>query len=331
MRYISITESEKTTLAELHKNHKKYRTRIRGHMILLSAKSYRIDEIAEIYEVKRDTVSQCFTNWETKGIVGLYDEPKSGRPRKLTEKEVEQAVELIKEDPRNSKGVQSRMEAEGLAPVSEWTFKRILKDAGLRWKRMRRSLKDKRDKDEFAKVAQELADLQQKEDKGEIALYYYDESGLNLTPCVPYGWLEKGVTVALPATKSKRINILGFCNRQNDFHATTFEGWVSSSEVVAAFDSFSETLTKTTVVVLDNASMHHSHEFSSNLDRWATKGLTIKHLSTYSPELNLIEIVWRFIKYRWLPLSAFQSFKSLKHSLQIILDGIGSEYTISFA
>ena len=331
MRYISITESEKRTLKELHKNHKKHRTRMRGHMLLLSAKGYKINEIADIYQVQRGTVSQCFTNWETKGLVGLYDEPTSGRPRKLKEEDVAQAVALLKEDPRDCKGVQSRMEAEGLTVVSEWTFKRALKRAGLRWKRMRRSLKDKRDPDEFAKVAKELADLQQQEDRGEIDLYYFDESGLNLTPCVPYGWLEKGVTVALPSNRSKRINILGFCNRQNNFHSITFEGWVTSSQVVTAFDSFCETLTKPTVVVLDNASIHHSHEFSSNLDRWSSKGLTVKHLSTYSPELNLIEIVWRFIKYRWLPLSAFQSFKALKHSLQIILDGIGSKYTISFA
>ena len=266
MRYISITESEKRTLKELHKNHKKHRTRMRGHMLLLSAKGYKINEIADIYQVQRGTVSQCFTNWETKGLVGLYDEPTSGRPRKLKEEDVAQAVALLKEDPRDCKRVQSRMEAEGLTVVSEWTFKRALKRAGLRWKRMRRSLKDKRDPDEFAKVAKELADLQQQEDRGEIDLYYFDESGLNLTPCVPYGWLEKGVTVALPSNRSKRINILGFCNRQNNFHSITFEGWVTSSQVVTAFDSFCETLTKPTVVVLDNASIHHSHEFSSNLD-----------------------------------------------------------------
>ena len=88
MRYIELSETEKETLKELHKNHKNHRTRVRGHMLLLSADSFKIDEIARIHQVQRDTVSQCFKNWERQGIVGLYDEQKPGRPRKRSEEDV---------------------------------------------------------------------------------------------------------------------------------------------------------------------------------------------------------------------------------------------------
>lgn len=331
MRYVELRETEKETLKELHKNHKNHRSRIRGHMLLLSADGFKIDEIGRIHQVQRDTVSQCFNNWESYGIVGLYDEEKTGRPRKLSEEEVARGLDLLKEDPRGSKQAQSCLESEGAEQVSEWTFKRALKRAGLRWKRMRRSVRHKRDEEAFAQAAQEIASLQQQEDKGELDLYYYDESGVSLSPCVPYGWQEAGVTMTLPASRSKRLNILGFCNRKNDFHATTLEGWVTSAEVIACFDSFCETLRKATVVIVDNASIHRSEAFCARLDHWASKGLTVKHLPTYSPELNLIEIVWRFLKYHWLPLSAFQNYKTLKQTLQNILDGIGSKYLISFA
>ena len=196
---------------------------------------------------------------------------------------------------------------------------------------MRRSLRQKRDEEAFAQATLELADLQQQEDQGKLDLYYFDESGVRLTPSVPYGWQAAGVTIALPSSRSKRLNILGFCKRQNRFHATTLEGWVTSREVIACFDAFCETLRKATVVVIDNASIHRSAAFSARLDDWAARGLTIKRLPTYSPELNLIEIVWRFINYQWLPLSAFQSYKTLKQSLQDVLDDIGSKYLISFA
>jgi hypothetical protein len=36
--------------------------------------------------------------------------------------------------------------------------------------------------------------------------------------------------------------------------------------------------------------------------------LIIKYLPPYSPELNLIEILWRFMKYYWLPFSAYMFF-----------------------
>jgi hypothetical protein len=34
------------------------------------------------------------------------------------------------------------------------------------------------------------------------------------------------------------------------------------------------------------------------------KGLMIKYVPSYAPELKLIEILWRFLKYYWLPFSA---------------------------
>jgi transposase len=54
-------------------------------------------------------------------------------------------------------------------------------------------------------------------------------------------------------------------------------------------------------------------------------------LAAYSPELNLIEILWRKIKYEWLPLTAYDSFKTLLRELQKVLAGVGSKYQINFA
>ena len=85
------------------------------------------------------------TKWETQGLVGLLDKPKSGHPRLLTPEEEERASEIIEEDPRNSKKAQSRLQEETGKEISEWTFKRSLKRAGLRWKRMRRSPKANQD------------------------------------------------------------------------------------------------------------------------------------------------------------------------------------------
>ncbi len=332
MRFVApLSEPVKVTVNELLKNHPKHRTRMRGHMILLSADKFSIDEIARIYKVQRDTVSRCLQNWERKGIVGLFDSPKSGRPRALSAAEEKRAIELLKEDPRSSKQAQSRLEEETKRQISEWTFKRVAKKAGLRWKRMRRSLKNKRDQAEFEQAQQEIAVLHEREAKGELDVYYYDESGVSLTPTIPYGWQASGETEELPSSRSKRLNILGFYGRDNKFEATTIEGWVNSEMVIACFDRFCETIEKETIVIIDNAPTHTSQAFKARLSDWADKGLIVKNLPTYSPELNIIEILWHFIKYQWLPLSAYQSYKQLKQELQKVLDGIGSQYSISFA
>src|SRR5256886_5774839 len=88
---------------------------------------------------------------------------------------------------------------------------------------------------------------------------------------------------------------------------------------------------KKTVVVIDNASVHTSEEFEECLPRWKKQGLIIKSLSTYSPELNLIEILWRNIKYTWLPFSAYQGLNALRDALENILKNFGSKYQTTFA
>jgi transposase len=109
MRFVApLSKPVKKTLDELLKNHPHHRTRIRGHMILLSADGFHIDEIARIYKIQRDTVSRCFQNWESQGIVGLFDSPKSGRPQILSPQEKERAIAFLKEDPRSSKQTQVR-------------------------------------------------------------------------------------------------------------------------------------------------------------------------------------------------------------------------------
>jgi transposase len=85
------------------------------------------------------------------------------------------------------------------------------------------------------------------------------------------------------------------------------------------------------VVVIDNASIHTSDEFAERLPYWKKHGLIIKYLSPYSPELNLIEILWRRIKYTWLPFSAYACLNALSEALETILSHVGSEYQITFA
>ena len=133
-----------------------------------------------------------------------------------------------------------------------------------------------------------------------------------------------------PSSKSKRLNVLGFINRDSDFESFVFEGSVDTAVVVACIDQFAKTITKPTAIVIDNAPTHTSREFLSHIERWQEQGIMIVPISAYSPELNIIEIVWRKIKYEWMPFSAYESYENLKQTLYEILAGIGSQHKIQF-
>ena len=80
-------------------------------------------------------------------------------------------------------------------------------------------------------------------------------------------------------------------NSHNDLHASMFEVYIHTGVVIACFDAFCETLTKKTVVVMENASIYKSEECAESINHWKKHGLIIKYLRQYYKELNMIEII----------------------------------------
>ena len=331
MRYVSeMTESELITIESAYKNHPSARVRIRAQMIILSNKDYNVQEIADICQMTRQTVSTVISRWEEFGLIGLYDKPRPGKPRALTVEDEKFIFDMVKEEPRSINKIISCLEDQRGKKVSKSTIKRVLKKK-LVWKRVRKSLKGKRDEEKFRNAQEKIKHMEQRRENGEIKLYYFDEAGFNLTPYVPYAWQPTGEYIELPSAKSRGMNVLAFMDKDNDCVPFLFEGGVNSDVVIACFNNFCETLTEKTFVLIDNAPMHKSKKFLSCLPEWHKKGLNIKFLPPYSPELNLIEIMWRKMKYEWLPFAAYTSFSKLTEWIEEILLNFGSQYTIEFA
>ena len=108
------------------------------------------------------------------------------------------------------------------------------------------------------------------------------------------------------------------------------EGKIDTAIIVECFEQFSQQLDQRTYVFLDNAPVHRSQAFVEHIAQWVQRGLIIKYLPAYAPELNLIEILWRFMKYSWLPFSAYTSFQCLYEAIEQILTRVGTEYTLTF-
>jgi transposase len=326
-----LTHEEIQTLEAMHKNHPCHAPRIRAHAVLLSYGTFKLSMIANVYGVCRQTVSTWIHAWESNGICGLLDKPRSGRPRILSQEAEADALIRVNASPRSLKSVLAELAENHGLTLSVSTLKRVCKRAGLSWKRVRKSLKSKRNPDLFEQSQQQLISLIEQSQNGAIDLFYFDESGFTLEPCVPYAWQPLGETIEVPSSKSKRLNVLGFMNRECSLTSIVVEGSVTSAVVVASIDHFIGTLQRPTTLIIDNAPVHTSHEFKENLEHWKEQGLTILPIAPYSPELNIIEILWRKIKYEWMPLSAYESFQSLKEALFEILANVGKSHTIAFS
>lgn len=207
------------------------------------------------------------------------------------------------------------------------------------WKRARRSVKLQRDEAAFRHSQSVLTMLTEYEKKDQLTLVYFDESGFCTVPTVPYAWQPVGETLCIPSKPSKRLNVLGFISRTFPGLFHQHIGRVNTEVVIETFNDFADRYYKDSykqtkrpcIIVLDNASMHRSHAFQEKIDDWMACGIMLYYLPPYSPELNLIEIVWRRVKYQWLPVSAYCSFDALRESVTQILNEYGEKYSITFA
>ncbi|MBF0363643.1 MAG: helix-turn-helix domain-containing protein [Oligoflexia bacterium] len=99
----SLKNEEYLTLKDMMRYCPVSSARPRAHAVILNSKGYSIDELSDIFEVDRDTISTWLTNWEVNGLGGLYDEHKSGRPAIIDDKDTNAVKEIIINNPRSLK------------------------------------------------------------------------------------------------------------------------------------------------------------------------------------------------------------------------------------
>lgn len=332
MRFIQDLGQETLSLLKRIQRYSEYnRVRQRAHCIILSFQGYSTTQLQTIFQVDRITIYNWFNAWKSHRFCGLYDKKGGGRPPKLNSEHKEKIREWIKRFPKNLNKVCALIKEEFGIEVSKQTLKRVLKSLNFSWHRIRQKVKGKPDPDEYKQKKKKLEVFKKQEDEGLIDLFYYDESGFCLIVPMPYAWQEQDHPIEVESGRSRRLNILGFMSRKNELQAYSIEGYVNSDIVIDCFDSFCNTVTRKTVIVMDNASIHSSEAFKNKEVEWSKQDVELFFLPKYSPELNLIEILWRFMKYEWIDFEAYTSWKKFVTYIETVLSDFGCEYKISFS
>jgi len=128
-----------------------------------------------------------------------------------------------------------------------------------------------------------------------------------------YGWIKRGQEKNLKTNTGRtRLNIHGAMN------AETYETTIVSSESNVNTDSTLDLLgyleelyplAATIYVILDNAKYHYSKE----VQEWIkTSRVKLVFLPPYSPELNLIERLWRVFKKKILYNQYYEKYSDFK-------------------
>jgi transposase len=317
-------------IERIYRQSRHNQVRQRAHFLILASQGVKVEKLRLIFQVSHKTIYNWLNRWESEGIIGLYNKSGRGRKRTFNPGQESKIREWAKLEPRQLKKVGQKVKEEWGIETSTETIKRILKTFSMTWHRMRRSVGGEPDPIEYEEKQTQLEEFKRLEDQGEINLYYLDETGFCLIPCVPYGWQDIGEYLTIPSRRSSRLNVLGIMNRNNHIETYVSAQSINSDVVIACIDTFFPTVDKPTVIVVDQASIHTSNVILDKNEEWQKRGITIFELPSYSPELNLIEILWRFIKYEWIEIDAYQSWETFVASVEKILREFGEKYVINF-
>lgn len=160
-------------------------------------------------------------------------------------------------------------------------------------------------------------------------MFYGDESGVSLLPYVPYAWQFADERVVMPSERGGNVNCFALLSRDNRIHRYLTEQTITGAWISERLDALSLSLSRLTVIVLDNASVHKK-AVKGRWAVWQERGLFVFFLPPYSPHLNIAEILWRKLKYEWLCPDDYADKETLHHAVWQALAAVGQSLKIQF-
>jgi len=283
------------------------RVALRAQMVLLSDRGHGVAEIAALHRCGRDVVRTWLHRYRARGVAGLGDRPRSGRPPK--DRLARQIVDAQAGQAPRCAGLVQTCWSVGLLTaflaarfglaLSGTTVRRHLRAAGWRWRRPRlapaSTLPAKRDPAAAAKRAA-IAAARRQAERGALRLLFLDECDLHLLPVLRACW-QKGPRwrVPTPGTNAKRAFFGALDAASGAFHAADHE-----RKLAVHFVAFLQHLAdayprQRLVLAMDNVRMHDAKVVRAWLA--ANPRVSVLWLPRYAAhDDNPAERVWGLLK-----------------------------------
>jgi transposase len=142
-KVVRLEENVRQELQALVRSDAPWRQRERAQTILLLGQGRTPEDVAQVLEVNTRTIFERRRAWLARGAESLVDAPRSGAPPHLSPEEQARVVQWAREAPHSAVQLLERHVAAGGRAVHTETIVKILKKAGLVWKRTRASLSKK--------------------------------------------------------------------------------------------------------------------------------------------------------------------------------------------
>jgi len=254
--------------------------------------------VAAIFSVDSRSLTRWIKAFNERGIDGLIDEPRSGRPRALSTEKTEEYRNLV--DHPEAAGETHWTARKFHGYLTSTLGEQVGYSTVIRWLHEQnfrllvpRPWPDRQDEEKRREYLEKLRQLLTNDD---VELWYTDESGFEGDPRPRRRWAQRGSSPKRVKNGDHlRTNFVGaLCPRTGELSGIEVSG--CDTEVFQAFlDVANSELhfeRPINYLVMDNASWHKSKGLN-----WGK--FTPLYLPPYSPDFNPIERLWLLIKNEW--------------------------------
>ena len=320
---LPLTEPEYQSIRSLYKSTKDKRIATYLNIILLKHKLYPQIEIADILNIDENTVCTWVKKFEssltiTQYLTNLYV-PYVG---KLTYSLLGKVDNLIDTGTfSDTKLIISQINERFNVQYSVSGITKLVKRLGFTYKE-KVELPSKLDNDQQLQFVKDY-ELIQDNLTDECAIFFMDAVHPQYNTHSVKAWLRKGKTSYILTNNGRnRLNINGLYNPHNQEVIVTYHKTINAQATVELFEKLKKQNPdkKNLFVFADNAKYY----ISAVLKEYLSHNPIIKliHLPTYSPNLNLIERLWKYTRREVINQVYYEKFKDFTKGIQTFFENI---------
>jgi transposase len=182
---------------------------------------------------------------------------------------------------------------------------------------------------DYEDKAQYLKQCQEKARQGEMIMLYQDEIDLNLLPGVIRCWTRRGEQrkICTPGQNQKRYGFgaVNFVTGQLTYRVgerKNSDGFCALIELIVQEYCPGEDYRGPKIgLVVDNYIIHRSKKTLACLEKYADR-LEVIPLPTYAPKLNVIELLWKYLRKKVTHNHLFETIAKLIEAVEDFLKSL---------
>jgi transposase len=317
---IILSDYEKAELKKIHSSLSDGRERDRIKVIFLLDKGYSSTKISEILLIDLDTITKWKKAFEKKSsLYQWFESDYKAYKGKLTDSELKQVSDFVEENLiTDSKKVSSFIKETFDKTYSKSAICKLLGRLGFSYKNtvLVPSKYDASSQESFNELYLSLLENLSSDD----AIGFVDGVHPQHNTKSSKAWIKKGCTKEIKSNSGRqRININGFYNAETQEIIWQEDEKLNKESTISFFkkvESFYKDKSRVYLIV-DNAKYYRNKDVLEYIDG---SKLELIFLPTYSPNLNLIERLWKLLRKKVINNKYYEKFKDFRNAIYDFFD-----------